>query len=241
VIEAGASVGAGTVVRSGAYVGPNVRIGEDCVIWSNVVIRAGSVLGDRVIIHPNTTIGADGFGYIFREGRHKKVPQTGGVVIEDDVEIGAGCAVDRAKTGATRIGLGTKIDNLCQIGHNVRIGRHCVIAGGAGIGGSCTFGDYCAIGGQVGISDHVTLETGARVAAMSGVSRRVMPGETVRGIPAVNNKDFQQTSIAGRRLPEMMKAFATMQRRVDALEAELERRAGAERNGAPEPAPPEIV
>jgi len=223
-IERDAAIGRGTAVHAGAYIGPGVRIGEDCVIWNNVVIRSGTTIGDRVAIHPNTTIGADGFGYIFREGRHVKVPQIGGVLIEDDVEIGASCAVDRAKTGLTRIGAGTKIDNLCQVAHNVRIGKHCVIAGGTMLGGSCVLGDYCAIGGQSAIGDHVTLETGARVAGMSGVSRRVLPGETVRGIPATNNKDYQQMTIASRRLPRTLEAMKSLESRLTAIETELSAR-----------------
>lgn len=196
-------VGEGSQLYPGVYVGSNVTLGRDCVLWPNVVVRERVEIGDRVVIHPNTTIGADGFGYIQRNGGHVKIPQIGTVVIEDDVEIGANCAIDRARSGETRIGRGTKIDNLVQVGHNVDIGPGCIIIAQTGISGSARLGQGVMLGGQVGVRDHICIGDGARVAGMTGVSKDVPSGRTVRGIPAVENHDFLRQQAALRRLPQL--------------------------------------
>ena len=179
-VGAGACVGLGTQLYPGVFVGEEATIGRDCVIWPNVVIRERVQVGDRVVVHANTTIGSDGFGYLQRDGRHRKIPQTGIVVIEDDVEIGSNCAIDRARLGATRIGRGTKIDNLVQVAHNVEIGEGCIITGQCGIAGSSKLGKFVMLGGQAGVIDHQELSDGAQVAAKSCVFKNVPTGQAVR-------------------------------------------------------------
>ena len=153
VIDETVTVGARTVLGAGVVIGQGAAIGSDTVLHANVHIYPGVRIGNRVVIHAGTVIGADGFGYVFADGRHQKFPQLGRVIIEDDVEIGSNSTIDRGSLGDTIIGQGTKIDNLVQIAHNVRIGRHCVIAAQAGIAGSSTIGDYVVLAGQVGISE----------------------------------------------------------------------------------------
>jgi UDP-3-O-[3-hydroxymyristoyl] glucosamine N-acyltransferase len=179
------------VIAPHVVIGAGCTIGSFCSIGPSVTI-AYSLIGDRVIIHPGVRVGQDGFGFIAGPEGHLKVPQLGRVVVQDDVEIGANTTIDRGAGSDTVIGEGTKIDNLVQIGHNVRIGRCCVIVGQAGISGSTVLGDFVALGGMVGLSDHVTLGTGARVAAMSGVMRDIPPGEVQAGIPARPIKDFMR-------------------------------------------------
>lgn len=215
----GAHVGPGTQLHAGVYVGAQSRIGRDAVLWPNVVVRERTTIGDRVVIHANATIGADGFGYLQRDGRHVKVPQIGRVVIEDDVEIGANTCIDRARSGETRIGRGTKIDNLVQIGHNVRVGPECIIVGQCGISGSTTLGDHVILAGQVGIIDHLTIGRGAVVAAKSGVARDIPDGQVWRGIPAVENSEFGRQAVGVRRLPKIMDQLKELAKRIEALES----------------------
>jgi UDP-3-O-[3-hydroxymyristoyl] glucosamine N-acyltransferase len=191
------------------------------VLWPNVVVRERVEIGDRVVIHPNTTIGADGFGYIQRNGGHVKIPQIGSVVIEDDVEIGANSAIDRARSGETRIGRGTKIDNLVQVGHNVSVGPGCIIIAQTGISGSTRLGQGVMLGGQAGIRDHVSISDGARVAAMSGVSKDIAKGQSVRGIPAVDNNDFLRQQAALRKLPHLASELKKLRAQVELLAARV--------------------
>ena len=171
------NVGDGTHLRAGAKVGDNVSIGANCVLHPNVVIDDGCSIGDNVVLHSGVVIGADGFGYVKDEdGNYEKFPQIGTVVIENDVEIGANTCVDRGALGETRVGEGTKIDNLVQVGHNVRIGKRCVIAAQTGISGSVVIEDNCVIGGQVGFGDHVRVQSGAVIGSQAGV----LPGKIVR-------------------------------------------------------------
>ncbi len=173
----GSKIGAGTHLRAGAKVGDNVNIGNNCVLHPNAFVEDNSSLGDRVILHAGVVIGADGFGYVKDEGgSYLKFPQIGTVVIESDVEIGANSCVDRGALGKTRIGEGTKIDNLVQVGHNVSIGKRCVIAAQTGISGSVVIEDDCVIGGQVGFGDHVRVKSGAVIGSQAGV----LPGKIVR-------------------------------------------------------------
>lgn len=169
-------IGDGTHLRAGAKIGDNVTIGEDCVIHPNVFIEDGCTLGKRVILHSGVVVGADGFGYVRDATRHVKFPQIGTVVIEDDVEIGANSCVDRGALGETRIGAGTKIDNLVQVAHNVNIGKRVIIAAQTGISGSVVIEDDCIIGGQVGFGDHVRVLSGAVIGSQAGV----LPGKIVR-------------------------------------------------------------
>ena len=170
-------IGSGTQLRAGAKVGDRVAIGSDCVLHPNVFVEDGCTLGDRVILHAGVVVGADGFGYVRGEnGEYQKFPQIGTVVIESDVEVGPNTCIDRGALGETRIGEGTKIDNLVQVGHNVQIGKRCVIAAQTGISGSVTIEDDCVIGGQVGFGDHVRVQSGAVIGSQAGV----LPGKIVR-------------------------------------------------------------
>ena len=204
VIRSRARIGRETLIESGAFVGEEVTIGERCVIGPNVVIMRGCRVGDRVIIHGGTVIGADGFGYVWAEGRHLKIPQLGNVVIEDDVELGANVCVDRATFGSTLIKRGTKIDNLVQIAHNDVIGEDVTISGQAGLAGSVKVGNRAIFGGQVGVADHLTIGDDARLGAGSGVIKDVRPGETVWWFPARPIKQVKQELAALALLPELL-------------------------------------
>jgi UDP-3-O-[3-hydroxymyristoyl] glucosamine N-acyltransferase len=205
VVESGASVGDGTQLGAGVFLGEGVILGSHCVLHPRVSIYPGVRVGDRVILHAGVVLGADGFGYLFAEGRHQKFPQLGGLIIENDVEIGANSTVDRGSLGTTHIGEGTKIDNLVQVAHNVRIGRHSVIASQTGISGSTEIGNYVVMGGQVGIGDHVRIEDGAVIGGGTGI----LPGKTVRkgsvmwGTPARPLSEFKKMYAHLSRLPEL--------------------------------------
>ncbi|HLY61278.1 MAG TPA: UDP-3-O-(3-hydroxymyristoyl)glucosamine N-acyltransferase [Terriglobia bacterium] len=181
VIESGAKIGVGTRLSAGVCLGEGVQIGSHCVLHPRVTLYPGAQLGNRVVLHAGVVVGSDGFGYVFADGRHHKFPQLGKVIIEDDVEIGSNSTLDRGSLGTTVIGQGTKIDNLCQIAHNVKIGRHCVIAAQVGISGSTDIGDYVVLGGKVGIADHVRLEDHV----MIGGAGAVFPGKVIRKGSAV--------------------------------------------------------
>jgi UDP-3-O-[3-hydroxymyristoyl] glucosamine N-acyltransferase len=183
VVMPGAVIGPRVVVGAGSYVGRDARLGEDTVLHPRAVVREGTLVGQRVIIHSGAVIGADGFGYDTREGRHEKIPQSGVVVLEDDVEIGANTTIDRARFGRTVVGEGTKVDNLVQIAHNVVIGRHCIICSQVGIAGSARIGDYVILAGQAGLVGHITVGDGAIIGAQTGVSNDVEPGARVVGSP----------------------------------------------------------
>jgi UDP-3-O-[3-hydroxymyristoyl] glucosamine N-acyltransferase len=180
-------------------VGPDVRIGRDGKIGAGATVTH-ALIGDRVIIHPGCRIGQDGFGYQMNAGRHGKIPQVGRVIIQDDVEIGAGSTIDRGAMGDTVIGEGTKIDNLVQIGHNVSIGRHCIIVAQTGISGSVTLEDWVMLGGQVGIADHLTIGEGAQIGASSGLMHDVPAGAKWVGTPAKPAREFFREISALRRL-----------------------------------------
>ncbi len=183
VIGAGAEIGAGTLIGANAVIGAEVRIGRDCAIGANAVI-ACALIGDRVIVHPGCNIGQDGFGFVMGGKGHLKVPQVGRVIIQDDVEIGAGTAIDRGALRDTVIGEGTKIDNMVQVGHNVAIGRHCVLVSQVGIAGSATLEDFVVLGARAGVKDHVTIGEGTQIAATSNVNGDVPPGSRWGGTPA---------------------------------------------------------
>ena len=212
------SVGAGTHLLAGAKIGDNVTIGKRCVLHPNVFVEDGCTIGDDVVLHSGVVIGADGFGYVKDEiGAHVKFPQIGTVVIEDNVEIGANSCVDRGALGETRIGEGTKIDNLVQIAHNVRIGRNCIIVAMSGISGSSVLEDDVVLAGQVGIADHVTLKKGVVIAAKSAVfSNKVISEGIWSGIPARPMKEFNEIFASLAILPNIRKAVKDLEKRLGA-------------------------
>ncbi len=199
------TVGKRCVLHGGVIVGRNCRLGDDVILYSNVVLYDNTVVGDRVIIHANAVVGGDGFGYRTRQGRHVKVPQMGNVVIEADVEIGAGTTIDRSTFQSTRIGAGTKIDNLVQIAHNCQIGKHNLLAAQVGIAGSTSTGAYVVLGGQVGVRDHIHLGDGVMVGAQSGVQHDTPPGTKLFGSPAQDDRDAARMLAAMKKLPTMRK------------------------------------
>ena len=209
VIEEGVKIGDNTVIYPFSYIGQNTSIGKNCIIYPNVVIREKCIIKDRVNIHSSSVIGADGFGYDFdmQTGAFIKIPQIGNVILEDDVEIGACVTIDRAKIESTIVGKGSKIDNLTQIAHNVKIGMCTVIAAQTGIAGSTEIGNFVMMGGQVGITDHVKIGDKVRIGAKGGVIRDVEPGKTVIGQPAREAIKMAKIVAIIDKLPEMYKKF----------------------------------
>jgi UDP-3-O-[3-hydroxymyristoyl] glucosamine N-acyltransferase len=202
-IGAGSMVGARCNIHSGAVIGRDCRLGDDVVLYPNAVLYDGTILGDRVVVHANAVLGADGFGYRFHQGKHAKVPQLGHVEIGPDVEIGACTTIDRGTFQATRIGEGTKIDNLVQIAHNCQVGRHNLLVSQLGIAGSSTTGNYVVIAGQVGIVDHVHIGDGAIIGAKAGVTKDVPAGQRTLGAPATPERDQKRILMSLEKLPEM--------------------------------------
>lgn len=214
----GAEIGDRVVLYPGVYVGPGVRIGEDSVLYPNVVLYEGTVIGRRVVVHAGTVIGADGFGYLREGDKIVKIPQVGRVEIGDDVEIGANCCIDRATLGTTRIGAGTKVDNLVQVGHNVWLGENCIVVAQVGIGGSTRVGRGVVLAGQVGIADHVRIGDGAMVSAKAGIFRDVAPGEQVGGIPQMPHRRWMRVVAEISRLPELRRELEELKERLRKME-----------------------
>jgi UDP-3-O-[3-hydroxymyristoyl] glucosamine N-acyltransferase len=221
VIESKVRVGDNTIIYGGTYIGPETTIGKDCVLYPKVTIREKITVGDRVIIHSGTVIGTDGFGYVQVDGAHKKIPQVGTVVIEDDVEIGANVTIDRSRFDKTIVGRGTKIDNLVQIAHNVVIGEHCIIIAQVGISGSVNIGRGAILAGQVGVTGHLTVGEGAMVAAQSGVTKSIPAGERVMGFPAREHMQVKRSYRYFWKLPEYLKSIKQLEQRIEALERKL--------------------
>jgi len=215
----GAEVGDGTVLYPGAFVGARARVGNECLLHANTVVREGCVLGDRVILQPGAIVGSDGYGYARDGARQVKIPQVGIVVLEDDVEVGAGSTIDRAALGETRIGRGTKIDNLVQIGHNVTVGEDCLLVAQVGVSGSTRVGNRVVLAGQVGIVGHVTIGDGAIVGAQSGVPADLPAGAIVSGSPAFPHQDWLKAQAVLRRLPKLRQQIQQLEQRVRELEA----------------------
>ncbi|MCE5335428.1 MAG: UDP-3-O-(3-hydroxymyristoyl)glucosamine N-acyltransferase [Desulfobacteraceae bacterium] len=217
-----ARIGERTRICAGAYIGSGVLLGADCLIYPRAVILDNCAIGDRVIIHSGAVIGADGFGYAQDEqGRHVKIPQTGIVQIDEDVEIGANTTIDRATFGRTWIKRGAKIDNLVMIGHNVVVGEDSIFAGQAGIAGSTQVGNHVMLGGQAGISGHIELGDRVKVAAKSGVPRSISPDQTVAGSPAMQFDEFFRSYANILRLPRMRDELHRLKNRVQKLEEAL--------------------
>lgn len=222
VVELGASVGRRCVLYPGVYVGPHAVIGDECFLFPNAVVYDRCVVGNRVTLHSNTVVGQDGFGYATHEGTHHKIPQAGTVIIEDDVEIGAGCAIERAAIGETRIGKGTKLADLISIGHATTIGSNCLIVSLVGIAGSVEIGDYVALGGQVGVAGHLRIGDQVQAAGKTAIIDDVPAGMKVGGVPAVELDQAKRNALVGTDLYGLAK-------RVRQLERELAKIKGGEK------------
>jgi len=222
-IYGGAYIGRSTLgervkVYPGAFIGDDCNIGNDTVIYPNVVIMDGIDVGERVIIHGGTVIGGDGYGFVWDGGRHRKIPQIGTVVIGDDVEIGANCAIDRAALSKTEIRQGAKIDNLVHIAHNCIIGENSLLAGQVGFAGSVEVGRNVAMGGQAGVSGHLKIGDGVIIAGKAGVTKDLQAGEKVAGFPAISHREWLRVQKSLEKLPEMRKTLKDMAHKIEKLE-----------------------
>jgi UDP-3-O-[3-hydroxymyristoyl] glucosamine N-acyltransferase len=221
VVEENAVIGAGTVLRASAYVGRGARVGEGCVLHPHATLGDYCVLGQRVILHSAVVVGSDGFGYETVKGRHVKIDQVGIVQIDDDVEIGAGTTIDRARFGRTHIGAGTKIDNLVQIAHNVVIGRHCIIVSQVGISGSTRLGDYVVIGGQAGVAGHLEVTGQTTILGRAGVVKSITESGAYTGFPARPLMEGRRLQAYPGQVPKLKARIAELEQRLAALESRL--------------------
>lgn len=221
VIAEGATLADGAHIGPGCYVGRNAVIGKDSKLAANCTVHAGCTLGERVILHSGVVVGADGFGYEFENGRHRKIRQAGIVQIDNDVEIGACSTIDRARFGRTWIGEGTKIDNLVQIGHNASIGRHCMIVACSAIAGSATIGDYVVIAAQAGVAGHVKVDSRSTLGARAGVTKNLSTGSYL-GFPAVPAAEERRRIASINRLPKLLERIKELEQRQEALERKSE-------------------
>jgi len=221
VVEAGAVIGPGVRLHALVHVGPGVEIGEATVVYPHVSLRDGVRVGRRVVIHAGAVLGADGFGFAFDGSAHRKIPQVGGVVIEDDVEIGANTTIDRATFGDTVIRRGTKIDNLVQIGHNVEVGEHSLLAAQVGVAGSSRLGRGVVLAGQVGVSHHATLGDGVVAGGQTGILGELEAGARVWGTPARPVNQIKRIVVAEGRLPELLRRVRALEQQLEQLAARL--------------------
>ena len=218
-VGSGAAIGARTIVHPFVLIGAHASIGDDCVVHSHVAIRERVRIGHRVVIQDGVVVGSDGYGFARRpDGTHQKIPQVGDVVIEDDVEIGANTTIDRPAVGETRVGAGTKIDNLVQLAHGVRVGRNVLLAAQVGIAGSSVVEDDVVLAGQVGVAGHLTIGRGAVATAQSGIPNDVAAKALVSGYPAIDNREWLKASAVFKRLPDLKRAIASLDARLAALE-----------------------
>jgi UDP-3-O-[3-hydroxymyristoyl] glucosamine N-acyltransferase len=221
-IAEGTRIGARTVIYPHATVGREVIIGNECIIHSQVSVRERTVIGHRVVIQNGAVLGSDGFGFARRpDGTYQKIPQRGVVIIEDDAEVGANTTIDRPVMGETRISAGAKLDNLVQIGHSVTVGRNTLLAAQVGVAGSSKIGDDVILAGQVGVAGHLELGKGVRATAQTGIPNSVEPGTLISGYPAIPNRDWLKASAIFRKLPELKKLVANLERRLTTLETRL--------------------
>lgn len=221
VVESGVVIGEQTVIGPLTFIGRGSRIGREAHLYPGVFIREECTLGDRVVVHSGSVIGSDGFGFLWDGAQHVKVPQVGRVVIEDDVEIGAGCAIDRGTVGETRIGCGSKFDNLVHIGHNVRIGDHSIVVAQVGIGGSTIIGRGVTLAGQVGIVGHIEIGDGAQVGAQAGVISSVPAGSRIWGTPSMPLGQSKRVYASLKRTPELLREVHALRKRLAELECSL--------------------
>jgi UDP-3-O-[3-hydroxymyristoyl] glucosamine N-acyltransferase len=226
-VSAGARVGARSVLYPGVYLGEGAEVGEDCTLYPNVTVRENCKLGNRVILQPGVVVGSDGFGFAPEGGAYRKIPQVGNVVIEDDVELGANTCVDRAALGSTRIGKGTKLDNLIQIGHNVEIGQHTVMAALTGISGSTKVGSHVVMGGQVGLAGHLKIGDGVTLATRTGVMEDILEKGVYWGSPSTEMAVEMKNVAAYRQLPELVKRIRNLEKAVE----NLKKTGGGDPNG----------
>jgi UDP-3-O-[3-hydroxymyristoyl] glucosamine N-acyltransferase len=217
VVGARTTIGPGSVLHGGVTIGADVVIGRQCELFSHVVIRERISIGDRVTIHAGSVLGTDGFGYRWDGRQHAKIPHVGTVIVENDVEIGSCVCIDRAKFSATRIGQGTKIDNLVQIAHNVVIGPHCLIVGQVGLAGSAHLGTGVVLGGQVAVRDHITIGDGVMAAARSAIANDIDPGTVISGVPALPHRQNLREQAAIRRLPALVMQMRKLQEEIERL------------------------
>ena len=214
-------IGPNCKIFSGSYIGEDVVLGPGCIIYPNCSIMAGSVIGAGVIIQPGSVIGGDGFGYAQVSGKHMKIPQIGNVELQDQVEVGANTCIDRAALDVTRIGAGTKIDNLVQIAHNVTTGEDCLVISQSGVAGSTKLGNSVILAAQAGLVDNIKIGDGAMIGAQAGVTNDVPAGFMGAGSPLLEKGNFLRSSIYHRKLPDMAKKMSALEKRIKALEAEL--------------------
>lgn len=224
VVEANVQVGDGTIIQDQVYIGNGAKIGRNCVLFPGVRIMHGCVLGDECVIHPNTVIGSDGFGFAPQSDKtYEKVPQVGNVILEDRVEIGSNCTIDRATMGSTIIRRGVKMDNLIQIAHNVEIGENTVIASQTGIAGSTKIGANCKLGGQSGFAGHLSIANGSNFQAQSGVMKKItVENGTYWGSPALDYSRYMRSSIVFKDLPDLARTVERLEKRIKELEEKQE-------------------
>lgn len=216
-VDPSATIGAGTMIYPGAYVGPRTKIGRDCIIYPNAVIYDDCVIGDRVIVHAGTVIGVDGYGFATHKGEHHKIPQVGNVIVEEDVEIGACCSIERAALGSTVIGKGTKIDQLVVVGHGAKIGPHCLLVAQVGIAGSVTLGHHVTLAGQTGVSGHLKIGNQVTVGAQSGVISDIDDQQTVVGSPAMPATHARRVYMLFTQLPDIVERIKALEEKVEEL------------------------
>jgi UDP-3-O-[3-hydroxymyristoyl] glucosamine N-acyltransferase len=222
IIADEAKIGDGCVIYPGVFIGQGVQIGNDSIIYPNVTIYDGCKIGNRVIINSNSTIGEDGFGYATYKGIHYKIPQIGTVVIEDDVEIGACCGIERGTLGDTIIGQGSKLGDLITIGHGTKIGPHCLLVAQVGIAGSTTLGHHCVVGGQVGIVGHIAIGNNVTIAAQAGVVKNIPDGQVVLGAPAIEANQGKRAYSMIQYLPEMRQNIRNLQNQIEQITSSVE-------------------
>lgn len=213
-IGKGVKLAPGVKIYPQVYIGDGCEVGEGSVLYAGVKIYAGCKVGKRCIIHSGAVIGADGFGFAPIDGGYEKIPQTGNVEIEDDVEIGANTTIDRAMMGATRIGRGVKLDNLIQIAHNCSVGEHTVMAAQAGVAGSAKIGAHCMVGGQVGFVGHISIADGTQIGAQSGVSKPTKPGDRVMGSPAVDMGEYARGLVYAKKLGSLYERVKELEKKI---------------------------
>jgi len=217
-----AKIGDGCIIYPSAYIGQGVQIGNDNIIYPNVTIYDGCKIGNRVIINANSTIGEDGFGYASHKGMHHKIPQTGTVIIEDDVEVGACCGIERGTLGDTVIGQGSKLGDLVTVGHGTKIGAHCLLVAQVGIAGSTTLGHHCVVGGQVGIVGHINIGNNVTIAAQAGVINNIPDGKVVLGAPAIEVNQGKRAYSMIEYLPEMRQNIRRLESQIEQITSTLE-------------------